>query len=82
MNENALFPIFLKIFTVNAMTNMAILFFGFICQNINSRVLRISQIGFSRQELSNEHAMSLRLIVKVSLRLAKLYDNFEFSTLI
>ena len=67
MNENALFPIFLKIFTVNAMTNMAILFFGFICQNINSRVLQISQIGFSRQELSIEQTMSFVTILNFNL---------------
>ena len=53
MNENALSPIVLKILTVNTTSKTAILFFfGFICQNINSRVLRISQIGFSRQERS------------------------------
>ena len=59
MNENVLFPILLKIFIVNRTTNMAILFLGFICQNIGSRALRISQICFSRQELSNEHTMSI-----------------------
>ena len=58
MNENALCPILLKIFTVNTTSKTAILFFGFICQNICRRALRISQIGFSRQELSNEDTMS------------------------
>ena len=34
-------------------------FFGFICQNIDRSLLRTSQIYFSRQELSNEHKMSV-----------------------
>ena len=52
------FPILLKTFTVNATNKTTIMFFGFICQNVSSRVLRISQIGGSRQELSDEHTVS------------------------
>ena len=51
----------LKIFTVHKTTNIVILFFGFNCQNIGSRVLRISQICFPRQGLSNGYSMSFVL---------------------
>ena len=57
MSEIALFQTFLITFTVNTTTETIILLFSFICQDINSIVLQISQIGFSRQELSNEHMM-------------------------
>ena len=56
--EIVLFLILLKILTVNRTTNTAILFFGFIYQNLGDRVLRISQIRFSRPGLSNENTMS------------------------